>query len=251
MRTILLLSGGIDSFAAGQAAVLEGSEIYAVSFDYGQINRQELAAAIRVGEALGVRDHRTMKLDLDLGRYGRSSLLAGGVGGPGDFGHYVPARHAIFLSCALGFAEVVEAQAIVMGAAGFATATRRSAHRDCQPEFFAAFQRLADVALDIGGGISVICPLMEMPKRDIIAYAISEGLDLGLTWTCHGGGDQQCGECRTCRLRLQAFHALGAVDPVPYAQGFAHWIEVYSDAWGAEAGDHTPALVRPDWRHFH
>jgi 7-cyano-7-deazaguanine synthase len=262
MRSVLLLSGGIDSFAAGRFAQEMGSELYAVTFDYGQVNRRELSAAGRVSQALGVCRSHVMTLDLGLGAYGRSSLLAAPRGvacapATGDFGNYVPARHAIFLSCALGLAEVVGANDIVIGASGRAMGLRRSMHRDCQPAFFQAFQAMANEATDIGTGIEIICPLMDLTKGDIIAYALDQRLDLGLTWTCHAGGERQCGTCRTCQLRLEAFHSLEIEDPVSYELGAAHWIERYRQGWLESAGagptgeaKRGAPSARPVWRRF-
>ena len=238
MRAVLVLSGGIDSFTAGASAIDHGAEIYALSFDYQQVNDRELRAAAETARSLGARDHRVMTLDLGLGEYGRSSLLKSESGGPldgarGDFGMYVPARHAIFLACALGYAEVTEAHAIVMGASGLAMGSRRSLHRDCQPEFFTAFQRMAREATDVKTDIEVYCPLMYMNKKEIVAYGLERGLDYGLSWTCHGAGDKHCGRCRTCQLRLYAFYSLDVEDPVPYELGFDHWVETYRQQWDA------------------
>jgi 7-cyano-7-deazaguanine synthase len=236
MRAVLLLSGGIDSFSAGAAARASGAEIYALSCDYQQVNRKELQAAATAAAALGAHEHHVMHIDLGLGAYGRTTLLMPSTperqgGNAGDLGSYVPARNTIFLACALGYAEVIEAQALVVGSSCIAMGTRPSRYQDCHPAFFLAFQQLAHLAVEMPTKIKVFCPLMYLNKKEVVAYGLSQGLDYGFTWSCYTGGEKHCGQCSACELRLYAFYSLGMEDPAPYERGFAHWTEAYQQRW--------------------
>jgi 7-cyano-7-deazaguanine synthase len=241
-RTVLLLSGGIDSLTAGAVARARGDEIYALSFDYQQVNRRELERAAVAADALGAKEHHVMKLALGLGSFGRSTLLTSGPkvtdnghkladNSPGDMGIYVPARNTVFLACALSYAEMIEAHAIVVGASCIALGARPSRYKDCHPEFYGAFQNLARQAVELRHEVEIYCPLMYLNKKETVAYGLSENLDYGLTWTCYTDGEKHCGQCSACEMRLYAFHSLGVKDPVPYERGFEHWVENYQQHW--------------------
>lgn len=219
----------MDSAVALAEARAAGFETFALSFDYGQRHRHELAAAERVAESLGARERRTVRVDL--GAIGGSALTAS-IDVPKDREHasigrgvpatYVPARNAIFLSIALAWAEVLDARDIFLGV----NAIDYSGYPDCRPEFLAAFEKLATLATAAGaeGGqrFELHAPLLSMTKADIVRRARELGVDLGLTHTCYDpvtdrGETLACGRCDACRLRLKGFEEAGCVDPVRYA----------------------------------
>lgn len=229
-----LVSGGMDSAVVLAEARDAGFDPYALSFDYGQRHRSELEAAARVAVALGARAHRTVAVDLR--ELGGSALTddidvpkgrdAGAIGGDVP-ATYVPARNTIFLSVALGWAEVLCARDLFVGV----NAVDYSGYPDCRPEFLRAFERLAGVATAAGaeGGASftVHAPLMELSKADIVRRAAELDVDLGLTHTCYDpardltGEILACGQCDACRLRLAGFRDAGATDPVRYVRAGA------------------------------
>ncbi|HUR64502.1 MAG TPA: 7-cyano-7-deazaguanine synthase QueC [Candidatus Thermoplasmatota archaeon] len=219
-KAILLLSGGLDSCAAGAAAKAEGYELHAVSFDYGQRHRKELLAAKKVGEALGAKSHRVLKVPL--GDLGGSALTDAAIAvpdapEPGKIGEripstYVPARNTVFLSLALAVAEVEDARAIVIGA----NALDYSGYPDCRPEFLEAFERMANLATKAGTEnrtVKVLAPLLHLSKRDIVLLAARLKAPIALTWSCYRGGVKPCGACESCVLRAQGFAAAGIADP--------------------------------------
>lgn len=226
-KAVCLVSGGMDSAVVLAEAVAQGFEAYALSFRYGQRHDIELEAAGRVAQALGAVDHRTVAVDLStLG----GSALTDDIAVPKDrtdesIGQgvpatYVPARNTIFLSVALGWAEVLGATDLFVGV----NAVDYSGYPDCRPEFIAAFERLADLATAAGaeGGASfqVHAPLMELSKAGIVHRAAELNVDLGLTHTCYDPVDgKSCGRCDACVLRLAGFAEAGAVDPIPYVEG--------------------------------
>lgn len=221
----------MDSAVVLAEAVAQGFEAYALSFRYGQRHSVELEAAARVAEALGARDHRVVAVDLST--LGGSALTddievpkdrSDEVIGRGVPSTYVPARNTIFLSVALGWAEVLGATDLFVGV----NAVDYSGYPDCRPEFLAAFERLASLATAAGaeGGsrFTVHAPLMELSKAQITLRAVELGVDVGLTHTCYdpvpavgGGRALACGRCDACHLRLAGFREAGLVDPVPYA----------------------------------
>jgi 7-cyano-7-deazaguanine synthase len=229
-RCVVLLSGGLDSATVLAVARQRGFELYALSFRYGQRHEQELEAAKRVAARGGVARHEIV--DIDLRAFGGSALTAD-IPVPKDRDEeemgieipvtYVPARNTIFLSLALGWAEVVGADDIFIGV----NAVDYSGYPDCRPEFIAAFERLANVATRAstqeGRRLTVHAPLLDLTKADIIRLGISLGVDFGITTSCYdpddGGG--ACGRCDACRLRLGGFAAAGLEDPAPYTRGVA------------------------------
>lgn len=219
MKAVVLLSGGLDSYTAGAIARVEGYELYALTVRYGQVHEQELVASRAVAQDLGVVRH--IELDVNLAAFGGSSLV--GVGAiPKDREietdeiptTYVPARNTIFLSLALGWAEVVEADAIVVGV----NALDYSGYPDCRPEYLEAFERLAALATRAGvegRPLRVLAPLLHSSKAEIIRRGLALGLKYGLTHSCYDPAPSgaPCGHCDSCRLRARGFSEAGAADP--------------------------------------
>lgn len=217
---VVLLSGGLDSATALAIAADAGYDCHALSFAYGQRHSAELDAARRVAAAQNVRDHRI--IDIPIGQFGGSALTDPGLAVPEDAGDgipltYVPARNTVFLSLALAWAEVLAAEAIVIGV----NAIDYSGYPDCRPEFIAAFQQLIDVATRRtveGASIRLEAPLLAMSKADIVRRGIGLGVDFGLTVSCYQADDagRACGRCDACRLRAEGFVAAGVTDPTHY-----------------------------------
>lgn len=220
MKAVLLLSGGLDSYTAGATARRDGYELYALTVRYGQVHQRELAAARDVAMNLGVKRH--IELTVDLAAFGGSTLVGDGaipkdrdLEGPGIPSTYVPARNTIFLSLALGWAEVLGAEAIVLGV----NALDYSGYPDCRPEYLAAFERLASLATRAGidgGRLQITAPLVHMSKADIIREGLKLGLDYGLTHSCYDPDPSgaPCQRCDSCRLRARGFAQAGVPDPV-------------------------------------
>ncbi len=219
-KAVVLVSGGLDSATVLAMAKQQGFECYALSFDYGQRHRSELQAAARVAAAAGCSDHRFIQLDLRA--IGGSALTDDAIQVPespteGIPVTYVPARNTVFLSIALGYAEVLDAHAIFLGV----NAVDYSGYPDCRPEFIAAFENLAAVATKAGvegGGVQVAAPLIDMSKAQIIRAGVKLGVDYGLTVSCYQADEQgkACGRCDSCRLRQEGFEAAGVADPTRY-----------------------------------
>jgi 7-cyano-7-deazaguanine synthase len=226
-KAVLLLSGGLDSATTGAIARAEGYEIYALSFDYGQRHRFELEAARRVGQALGVRRH--VVLAIDLAQFGASALTAE-IAVPKDrsdaeMDHgipitYVPARNTVFLSLALAYAETLAAADLFLGV----NAIDYSGYPDCRPEFIAAFEQVANLATKAGveGTLRfrIHTPLIHLTKAEIIRRGVELGVDYGLTHTCYSpdAAGKPCGRCDACQIRLKGFADAGLTDPLNYSQ---------------------------------
>jgi 7-cyano-7-deazaguanine synthase len=226
-RAVVLLSGGLDSATVSAIARAEGFSLVAITFDYGQRHRAELAAAADVARAAGVVRHVVMPIDLR--KFGGSALTSD-IPVPKDrqaeeIGHgipitYVPARNTIFLSFALALAEVEKAADIFIGA----NARDYSGYPDCRPEYIAAFERMANLAVaEAVEGRLKICvrvPLMELGKGDIIKRGLALGVDYSLTRSCYDpdARGRACGRCDSCQLRLKGFAEAGIADPAPYAR---------------------------------
>ncbi len=224
-RAVVLLSGGLDSTVAAALAKASGAEVHAVSFDYGQRHERELESPRAVAKALGAASHTV--LDLPVGKYGGSALTDRTLAVPTGRDEsrmatdipvtYVPARNIVFLSLALGVAEVKDADAIHIGA----NALDYSGYPDCRPEFFEAFEEMARRGTKRGvegRPVRIEVPLLRMSKADIVREGLRLGAPLALTWSCYQGGAVSCGVCDSCVLRLKGFREAGAVDPVPYAR---------------------------------
>ncbi|MFM8536368.1 MAG: 7-cyano-7-deazaguanine synthase QueC [Acidimicrobiia bacterium] len=218
---VVLLSGGLDSYTAAAVARRDGFELCALSFNYGQRHVRELDASRAVAASLGVARH--LELDLDLTRIGGSALTSALIDVPKDQpldptvipSTYVPARNTIFLSIAMGWAEVLGAQDIFIGV----NALDYSGYPDCRPEFIRAFEHMARLATKAGvegRPLTIHTPLLELSKAEIIRLGLSLGLDYGLTHSCYApapdGGP--CGRCDSCRLRAGGFAEAGAADPL-------------------------------------
>ena len=220
MRSVVLLSGGLDSATALAIARHRGEECYTLAFDYGQRHRAELDAARRVSAALGAVEHR--EVELPIGELGGSALTDRSIAVPetptaGIPVTYVPARNTIFLSFALAWSEVLGAGKIVIGV----NAIDYSGYPDCRPEFIAAFQHLALLATKRGldGGAPVIdAPLVTFSKAEIIRRGTELGVDYAPTVSCYQADNdgRACGRCDSCRLRRDGFAAGGIPDPTRY-----------------------------------
>ena len=221
-RAVVLLSGGLDSATVLAIAREAGFECYAFSFDYGQRHSAELAAAKRVAKELGAREHRVMRIDT--AGVGGSALTDETLAVPeapteGIPVTYVPARNTVFLALALGWAEVLEAEAIYIGV----NAVDYSGYPDCRPEYIAAFQTMADLATRIGvegQGIRIETPLIDITKAQIIQQGTGLGVDYGVTVSCYqaDGDGRACGRCDSCRLRRAGFEAADVPDPTRYTR---------------------------------
>jgi len=218
---VVLLSGGLDSATTLAIARDAGYACHALSFDYGQRHRVEVAAAGRVAAHLGVASHRWVHIDL---RAFGGSALTDETAVPKDRDEqamaseipatYVPARNTIFLSYALALAEVLETGEIFIGV----NAVDYSGYPDCRPEFIRAFEATANLATKAGvegQAYTIHTPLIDWPKTRIIARGLELGVDYSLTHSCYDPDAQgrACGHCDACLLRHQAFEALGRRDP--------------------------------------
>jgi 7-cyano-7-deazaguanine synthase len=217
---VVLLSGGLDSATVLAIAREQGFDCHALSLDYGQRHRAELAAARRVAAALGAVEHKVLRLDLD--SIGGSALTDPAIAVPeipaeGIPPTYVPARNTVFLALALAWAEVLEASDLFVGV----NAVDYSGYPDCRPEFIEAFERLAKLATRRGvegGSFHVHAPLIRLSKAQIIREGIARGVDYALTVSCYQADEEgrACGRCDACRLRAAGFAAAGVPDPTPY-----------------------------------
>jgi 7-cyano-7-deazaguanine synthase len=227
MKAVVLLSGGLDSTTAAAMARREKWGLYGLTVKYGQVHSAELAAARRVAAALGFVEH--VELDVNLGAFGGSSLLHGegqtgssseipkdrALDAAGIPSTYVPARNTVFLSLALGWAEVVGAERIVIGV----NALDYSGYPDCRPEYIAAFEYLASLATKVGvegRQLRVYAPLLPLSKAAIIRLGLELGVDYSLTHSCYDPlpGGRPCGHCDSCRLRRKGFEEAGVTDPL-------------------------------------
>lgn len=224
-RAVVLVSGGLDSAATLAICVREKFEPYALTFDYGQRHHLEVLAAKRVAASLGAHEHRIAVIDLRV--FGGSALTAD-IPVPKNREResknsipvtYVPARNTIFLSYALAWSEVIGAPDIFIGA----NAIDYSGYPDCRPAFIAAFEDLAAVATKAGlegTRFRIHAPLLTMSKSQIIRKGIELGVDFTLTHSCYDPTSDllACGECDSCRIRLEGFREVGREDPIPYAK---------------------------------
>jgi len=224
-KAIVLLSGGLDSATTLALARDQGYEVYALSFDYGQRHRIELAKAGQVAKYFQVKEHLIVKVDLE--RFGASALTSD-IPVPKDrpvkaIGNsipvtYVPARNTVFLSMALAWAEALGAKDIFIGA----NAIDYSGYPDCRPEFFRAFESMANLATKAGvegqARYRIHTPFIEMTKGEIIRQGITLKVDYSLTHSCYDPSPEgrPCGHCDSCILRRKGFKEIGAHDPLEY-----------------------------------
>ncbi len=219
-RAVVLLSGGLDSATLLAMARADGFSCHTLAFDYGQRHRAELAAAARLSLGLGAVEHKVVSLDLRA--IGGSALTDDAIAVPEQRSSgipvtYVPARNTVFLSIALGWAEVVDADAIFIGV----NAVDYSGYPDCRPAFVAAFQALAAVATRAGvegRGVRIETPLIQLSKAEIVRAGAALGVDYSLTVSCYqaDADGRACGRCDSCVLRREGFRAAGVADPTRY-----------------------------------
>ena len=227
-RAVVLFSGGLDSTTLLAKALSEGYQTYALSFDYGQRHRSELEAALKLSKSMGALDHKVIKLDLRA--IGGSALTDAEIDVPEE-GYqkgavpegipvtYVPARNTVFLSIAMGYAEVLEADSIFIGV----NAVDYSGYPDCRPEFIASFAETARLGTKQGvegRPFAIHAPLQDMSKADIARECDRLGLDPAWSWSCYDptAEGQACGTCDSCRLRRKGFADAGLVDTTPYSE---------------------------------
>ncbi|HEV7367429.1 MAG TPA: 7-cyano-7-deazaguanine synthase QueC [Gemmatimonadales bacterium] len=224
-NAVILLSGGMDSATTAAIALSLGFNVHALTFRYGQRHAIELEAARRVASHLGIQRH--IVLDIDLRSFGGSALTSE-LEVPKDtpmeqIGQripvtYVPARNTIFLAFALGWAEVLGASDIFIGA----NAMDYSGYPDCRPEYIQAFQRMANLAtragVEKGRRLTIHTPLIELSKREIVERGLALGVDYAITLTCYDPAPDgaACGRCEACLIRLKGFREAGMDDPAPY-----------------------------------
>lgn len=224
-KAVILLSGGLDSATVLAIAKQRGFTCYALSMAYGQRHSSELNAAHRVAQAGGVIEHKVIRIDLE--SIGGSALTDETIRVPETLGEgipvtYVPARNTVFLSLALGWAEVLDARRIFIGV----NAVDYSGYPDCRPEFISAFETLANLATKAGvegKGFSIETPLIRLTKSEIIQQGMALGVDYSLTVSCYQADAQgrACGVCDSCRLRAKGFANAGLPDPTHYIQNEA------------------------------
>ena len=216
-KAVVLVSGGLDSATVLAMATAQGYDCYALSMDYGQRHRIELDRAKKVAAANGAKDHRVVRIDI--GNFGGSALTDRDISVPVEETDeipvtYVPARNTVFLSVALGWAEVLHAKAIFIGA----NAVDYSGYPDCRPEYIESFQAMANLATKAGvegDTIQIEAPIIHMTKADIIKEGLQLGVDYSQTISCYNPrtDGKVCGECDSCRIRAAGFDAAGAADP--------------------------------------
>ena len=219
-KAVVLLSGGLDSVTALSIAKEQGFECFTLSFNYGQRHSTELTAARMISAQNGAVEHKV--IDIDLTAIGGSALTDDKIDVPETLEEgipvtYVPARNTVFLSIALGWAEVLSADAIFVGV----NAVDYSGYPDCRQDFITAFEQLANVATKAGvegNKLNIHAPLMKMSKSDIIQEGIRLGIDYSLTVSCYQADQdgKACGKCDSCRFRSQGFEQAGIIDPTRY-----------------------------------
>jgi 7-cyano-7-deazaguanine synthase len=227
-KGVVLLSGGVDSATVLAIARSEGYRCSALTFRYGQRHGREVEAAKKTAASLGAVEHRI--IEIELGSFGGSALTDAEINVPkdrADLGRgrqipvtYVPARNTIFLSYALGWAEVLGAFDIFIGV----NTTDYSGYPDCRAEFITAFERLANLAtaaaVEGKGRYRIVTPIINMTKGQIILAGTKLGVDYSLTHSCYDPDEQgrSCGRCDSCRLRLKGFAEAGLEDPIEYQE---------------------------------
>lgn len=220
-NAVVLLSGGLDSATCLAIALDEGYQCYTLSFNYGQRTQAELQAANELSQKMGAIEHRI--IPLGLGGIGGSALTDNSIPipeegvGEGIPVTYVPARNTLFLSFALGLAEVVNADDIFIGV----NAVDYSGYPDCRPEFIAAFEKMANLATKAGvegHKMKIHTPLIQLSKAEIIKLGVGLGVDYAISVSCYQASEngEACGRCDSCRLRKKGFEEAGVADPTRY-----------------------------------
>lgn len=221
MNAVVLLSGGLDSATTLAIARGRNYECHALSIDYGQRHDSELAAARKLAQAIGIRDHKIIKVDLSA--FGGSALTDKSAAIPVEGANagipatYVPARNTIMLSIALAWAETLQSHDIFIGV----NAVDYSGYPDCRPEYIAAFEQMANLATKAaidGTRLKIHAPLINLPKAEIIRQGMLLGLDYSMTVSCYQADESglACGVCDSCRLRRAGFESAGVPDVTRY-----------------------------------
>lgn len=219
-KAVVLLSGGLDSATVLAIAKAEGFSCHTMSFDYGQRHRAELVASEQLSMEMGAVEHKVISIDLT--SIGGSALTDQTIDVPNQPGEgipitYVPARNTVFLSIALGWAEVLSADAIFVGV----NAVDYSGYPDCRPEYISAYEKMANLATKAGvegKKLRIETPLIALTKQAIIEKGLALGVNYALTVSCYQADEQgqACGECDSCRFRRQGFEQAGVDDPTRY-----------------------------------
>ena len=220
-KAVVLLSGGLDSCTCMAVAKSKGYEVYPISFNYHQRHSIELTGAKKIAEFYGVEKHLIIETNME--DIGGSALTDTQIDVPdGDVDRdtvpvtYVPARNMIFLSYAMGYAEVLGASHVYIGV----NSVDYSGYPDCRPEFIEKFQSLANFATTAtaveGKKITIETPLQQLDKKEIVKLGVKLGAPLQFTHSCYKGGEKACGVCDSCKLRLRGFAEAGVKDPVEY-----------------------------------
>ena len=222
-KTVILLSGGLDSLTCLAIAKSQNFECYAMSFDYGQLHKSELQQAQEIAKIYGVKKHLILPITYDSNA--KSSLINSNISvldaeredNSGIPNTYVPARNTIFLSYALGWAEILEARDIFIGA----NCVDYSGYPDCRPEYLAAFEKMANLATKAGvegQHLSIQAPLLHLTKAEIIRLGLSLGVDYSLSVSCYRADSEgkACGTCDSCDLRKKGFSEANALDVTRY-----------------------------------
>jgi len=225
-KAVVLLSGGLDSTVTLAKAAEGGYELYALSLDYGQRHEKELASAKKIAEFYNVKQHKILYIDLSL--IGGSALTDLSLSVPKERGildigddipiTYVPARNMIMLSFAMAYGEVVNAEAVFIGA----NALDYSGYPDCRPEFLKAFQDAAKLGTRCGvegKPVEIKYPLIDKTKAEIVKEGVRLSVPFHFTWSCYQGREKACGRCDSCTLRLKGFQEAGIQDPLEYEDG--------------------------------
>ena len=224
MNAVVLASGGLDSTVAAAIAKQEGLALYLLTVGYGQRHQVEISCARKIAAWVGAKEHKVLRLDLSV--FGGSALVGEGTvpkhRSDKDREHgipntYVPARNTIFLSLALAYAEVSQAKSIYIGA----NVLDYSGYPDCRPEFLQAFQQVARLGTKIGvegGTVEIKAPLLQLSKAQIIQRGVELGVPFELTHSCYDPDEDgvACGQCDSCRIRLEGFRQAGLKDPTSY-----------------------------------
>jgi 7-cyano-7-deazaguanine synthase len=229
IRSVVLLSGGLDSTVTLAYALSKGEEVIPITINYGQRHGRELRAARDVASYYSLREH--MIMDIDLTNFSTSALISQKIDVPEVISAekigreipvtYVPARNIIFLSIAAGLCESVGAERLYIGA----NAVDYSGYPDCRAQFFRDFQRVLDVGTKAGvegKPVRIVTPIIDLTKAQIIKLGRDLNAPIHLTWSCYRGGERACGRCDSCLLRLKGFEDAGLKDPIEYEESHAN-----------------------------
>jgi 7-cyano-7-deazaguanine synthase len=224
-RAVALLSGGLDSSVALAMAIHAGYEVHALTVDYGQRHNREVNAARAVAKHYGL-DHKVVRIDLSA--FGGSSLTDVTTPIPTDTpiekigsgvpSTYVPGRNTVFLATAMAWAEVLDADAVFIGA----NAVDYSGYPDCRPEYIEAMQRVVELGTRRGAEgepMRIVAPILREAKAGIVRRGVELDVPFEHTWSCYKGRPEACGVCDSCQLRLRGFAEAGVTDPIPYEAG--------------------------------